>query len=44
MQTWLWGRFRPLHAYHGEKTDPMKAMTERARQPSSEMPSMYHHA
>jgi hypothetical protein len=44
MQTWLWGRRRPVQAYQGEKTEPMKAMTERARVPSSEMPSMYHQA
>jgi hypothetical protein len=44
MQTWLWGRRRPDQRYHGEKTDPMKAMTETARLPSSLMPSTYHQA
>lgn len=44
MQTWLWGRFRPDQRYQGEKTEPMKAMTEIARVPSSETPSMYHQA
>jgi hypothetical protein len=40
----LCGRRRPDQRYQGEKTDPMKAMTEIARLPSSLMPSMYHHA
>ena len=44
MQTWLWGLRRPDHLYQGEKTEPMKAMTEMARVPSSEMPSTYHQA
>ncbi len=44
MQTWLCGRLRPDHLYQGEKTDPMKAMTEIARVPQSESPSTYHHA
>jgi hypothetical protein len=44
MQTWFSGRRRPDHLYQGEKTEPMKAMTETARLPSSEMPSTYHQA
>jgi len=44
MQQWLAGLRRPLHAYHGEKTEPMKAMTLIACVPSSLTPSMYHHA
>lgn len=44
MQQWLAGVWRPDHAYQGEKTDPMKPMIETARVPSSETPSMYHHA
>jgi hypothetical protein len=44
MQQWLAGLLRPDHAYQGEKTDPIKAITEMARLPSSLTPSMYHHA
>ena len=44
MQTLLSGERRPDHAYQGEKTDPMNAMTLRARVPSSLIPSIYHHA
>ncbi|MEM9093791.1 MAG: hypothetical protein AAGC62_02290 [Pseudomonadota bacterium] len=44
MQQWFSGRRRPDQRYQGEKTDPMKPMTETARAPSSEMPSTYHHA
>jgi hypothetical protein len=44
MQTWLSGDLRPDQRYHGEKTDPMKAMTDTARLPQSLIPSMYHQA
>nr|WP_281260111.1 hypothetical protein [Kandeliimicrobium roseum] len=44
MQQWLAGFLRPLQRYQGEKTEPMKAMTETACVPSSLMPSTYHHA
>lgn len=44
MQTWFSGLFRPDQRYQGEKTDPMKAMTESARVPSSLIASMYHQA
>ncbi len=44
MQEWFAGSRRPLQAYHGEKTDPMKPMTETARVPSSLTPSTYHQA
>ena len=44
MQTWFWGFLRPDQRYHGEKTDPMKPITETARRPQSLRPSTYHHA
>lgn len=44
MQQWSAGLRRPLHAYQGEKTDPMKPMTETAYSPSAESPSTYHQA
>ena len=44
MQTWLSGRLRPLQRYQGEKTDPIKAITETAYVPQSLTPSTYHHA
>jgi hypothetical protein len=44
MQTWFSGLFRPDHLYQGEKTEPMKAMTDSARVPSSLIASMYHQA
>lgn len=44
MQTWLCGLRRPLQRYQGEKTDPMKAMTETARAPSALIASTYHQA
>ncbi len=44
MQTWFCGCLRPDHRYHGEKTEPMKAMIEIARVPQSLRPSTYHHA
>jgi hypothetical protein len=44
MQTWLCGLRRPVQAYQGEKTEPMKAITEMARVPSWESPSTYHQA
>jgi hypothetical protein len=44
MQQWLAGLCRPDHAYQGEKAEPMNPMTETARLPSSETPSMYHQA
>jgi hypothetical protein len=43
-QQWSAGFFRPDQRYQGEKTEPMKAMIEIARLPSSEMPSRYHQA
>lgn len=44
MHTLSCGSRRPDQRYHGEKTEPMKAMTETARLPSSLIPSMYHQA
>ena len=44
MQQWSAGLRRPLQPYQGEKTEPMKPMTEIARAPSWEMPSTYHQA
>lgn len=44
MQTWFSGFLRPDQRYQGEKTDPMKAMTETARLPSLLIPSTYHQA
>ena len=44
MQQWLSGDLRPDQRYQGEKTEPMKPMIEIAREPSSQMPSTYHHA
>lgn len=44
MQTWFSGSRRPDHLYQGEKTEPMKAMTETARVPQALIPSIYHHA
>lgn len=44
MQQWFCGTLRPDQRYQGEKTDPMKPMTETARVPSSLMPSTYHQA
>lgn len=44
MQTWFSGARRPDHAYHGENTDPMKAITLIARVPQALRPSTYHHA
>jgi hypothetical protein len=44
MQTWFSGSRRPDQRYQGEKTEPMKAMTETARDPSSLIPSTYHQA
>ena len=41
-QTWSSGSPRPDHPYQGEKTEPMKAITEMAREPSAETPSQYH--
>ena len=43
-QQWFWGSRRPDHLYHGEKTEPMKAISETAFVPSSEIPSTYHQA
>ncbi|MEO1613814.1 MAG: hypothetical protein AAFU55_15885 [Pseudomonadota bacterium] len=44
MQQWFAGSRRPDQRYHGEKTEPMKAMMEIARRPSSDTPSTYHQA
>lgn len=44
MQTWFCGCRRPDQRYQGENTEPMKAMIEIARDPSSEIASMYHQA
>ena len=44
MQQWSAGLRRPLQPYQGEKTEPMKPMTETAWLPSREMPSTYHQA
>ncbi len=44
MQTWFSGSCLPDQRYQGEKTEPMKAMTDTAREPSSLIPSTYHQA
>jgi hypothetical protein len=35
---------RPDHRYQGEKTEPMNAMIDIARDPLALIPSMYHQA
>ena len=44
MQQWFAGSRRPDQAYQGEKTDPTKPITLKARSPPSLIPSTYHHA
>lgn len=44
MQTLFCGSRRPDHLYHGEKTDPINAITEIARPEFGSTPSTYHHA
>ena len=44
MQQLSAGLSRPDQWYQGEKTDPMKPITETARVPQSLTPSTYHHA
>lgn len=44
MQQWFAGSRLPDQAYQGEKTDPMKPMTETALVPQSLIPSTYHQA
>ena len=43
-QQWFCGSRRPDHLYQGEKTEPMKPITESARTPSSATASRYHQA
>jgi hypothetical protein len=43
-QQWFCGSRRPDHLYQGEKTEPIKAISETAFVPSSEIPSTYHQA